>query len=82
MAPTAWTACSPEHPGTTAVLGYNDLIAAGAMRRALCRGPAVPGDCAFVGCDGLMFGELMDPPLTTLHVGKRQPSGSVENSGT
>lgn len=61
-----------EHPGTTAVLGYNDLIAVGAMRRALRRGLDVPGDCAFVGCDGLMLGELMDPPLTTLHVDKRQ----------
>ncbi|WP_326708362.1 MULTISPECIES: LacI family DNA-binding transcriptional regulator [unclassified Streptomyces] len=61
-----------EHPATTAVLAYNDLIAVGAMRRALRRGLDVPDDCAFIGCDGLMLGELMDPPLTTLHVDKRQ----------
>ncbi|MFI7006467.1 LacI family DNA-binding transcriptional regulator [Streptomyces sp. NPDC050145] len=61
-----------EHPDATAVLGYNDLITVGAQRRALRRGLAVPDDCAFVGCDGLMLGELVDPPLTTLHVDKRQ----------
>ncbi|MCX4550643.1 LacI family transcriptional regulator [Streptomyces sp. NBC_01267] len=59
-------------PGVTAVVAYNDLIAIGAMRRALARGLSVPGDCAFVGCDGLMLGRLVDPPLTTLHIDKEQ----------
>jgi LacI family transcriptional regulator len=58
-------------PDVTAVLAYNDLIAVGAMRRAQLRGVAVPGDCAFVGCDGLMLGELVDPQLTTVHVDKQ-----------
>nr|WTB28481.1 LacI family transcriptional regulator [Streptomyces sp. NBC_00830] len=61
-----------ERPETGAVLGYNDLIAIGAMRRAVQRGLEVPGDCAFIGCDGLMLGELVDPPLTTLHIDKHQ----------
>ena len=60
-----------SRPGVTAVLAYNDLMAVGAMRRALERGAAVPGDCAFVGCDGLMLGELVDPQLTTVHVDKQ-----------
>ncbi|MFF4835091.1 LacI family DNA-binding transcriptional regulator [Streptomyces sp. NPDC001315] len=58
-------------PEVTAVLAYNDLIGIGAMRRARYLGRSVPDDCAFVGCDGLTLGELVDPPLTTLHVDKR-----------
>jgi LacI family transcriptional regulator len=42
------------------------------MRRALSLGLAVPGDLAVVGFDGLKLGELVDPPLTTLHVDKRR----------
>lgn len=59
-------------PGATAVFAYNDLIAIGAMRRALALGLAVPGDLAVVGFDGLTLGELVDPALTTLHVDKRR----------
>jgi LacI family transcriptional regulator, galactose operon repressor len=61
-----------EHPDATAVFAYNDLIAIGAMRRALALGLSVPGDLAVVGFDGLMLGELVDPPLTTLHIDKRR----------
>ncbi|MBO1330735.1 LacI family DNA-binding transcriptional regulator [Streptomyces sp. VRA16 Mangrove soil] len=61
-----------DHPDATAVLGYNDLITVGALRRARERGLVVPDDCAFVGCDGLALAELVEPPLTTLYVDKRQ----------
>lgn len=61
-----------EHPDATAVFAYNDLIAIGAMRRAVALGLAVPGELAVVGFDGLMLGELIDPPLTTLHIDKRR----------
>ncbi|GAA3783866.1 LacI family DNA-binding transcriptional regulator [Streptomyces phyllanthi] len=60
-----------SRPEVTAVLAYNDLIGIGAMRRAREHGRSVPDDCAFVGCDGLMLGELVDPPLTTLYIDKR-----------
>ncbi|MFG2626462.1 LacI family DNA-binding transcriptional regulator [Streptomyces sp. NPDC048473] len=60
-----------ERPETTAVVAYNDLIAIGAMRKALAQGLSVPGDIAFVGCDGLALGELVDPQLTTLHIDKQ-----------
>ncbi|WP_377267326.1 substrate-binding domain-containing protein [Peterkaempfera sp. SMS 1(5)a] len=59
-------------PEVTAVVSYNDMIAIGAMRHAMARGLAVPGDCAFVGFDGLTLGELVDPPLTTLYIDKRR----------
>lgn len=59
-------------PDVTAVVSYNDMIAIGAMRHAMARGLAVPGDCAFVGFDGLTLGELIDPPLTTLYIDKRR----------
>ena len=60
-----------ERPEATAVVAYNDLIAIGAMRKALAQGLSVPGDIAFVGCDGLALGELVDPQLTTLHIDKQ-----------
>ncbi len=76
--------------GATAVLGYNDLIAIGAMRRARDRGMRVPQDCAFVGCDGLTLSRLVDPPLTTLTVDKellgraavRQVAAQMTGAGT
>ncbi|MEV6104962.1 LacI family DNA-binding transcriptional regulator [Streptomyces sp. NPDC051940] len=59
-------------PDITAVVAYNDMLAIGAMRRARSRGLRVPEDCAFVGCDGLSLGELVDPPLSTVHIDKQQ----------
>ncbi|WP_371131902.1 LacI family DNA-binding transcriptional regulator [Streptomyces sp. cf386] len=83
-----WIAMCPEHsvaggeagmellldarPEITAVFGFNDLIAVGAMRAARRRGRKVPGDLAVLGFDGLSLGELVDPALTTLHIDKRQ----------
>jgi LacI family transcriptional regulator len=57
-------------PEVSAVVAYNDLIAIGAMRHALTQGLSVPENCAFVGCDGLALGRLVDPQLTTLHIDK------------
>ena len=59
-------------PEATAVFGFNDLIAIGAMRAARRRGRRVPDDLAVLGFDGLSLGELVDPALTTLHLDKRQ----------
>ncbi|ELP70769.1 transcriptional regulator, LacI family [Streptomyces turgidiscabies Car8] len=84
----SWIVLSPEHsvaggeagmarlldarPGITAVFGFNDLIAVGAMRCARQRGLTVPDDVAVMGFDGLSLGELVEPALTTLHLDKRQ----------
>jgi len=59
-------------PGITAVFGFNDLIAVGAIRAARRRGRRVPDDLAVLGFDGLSLGELVEPALTTLHIDKRR----------
>ncbi|GAA1715804.1 LacI family DNA-binding transcriptional regulator [Kribbella yunnanensis] len=60
------------HPDTTAVLAFNDLVAIGAHQAARDLGVRVPEDCALVGFDGLTVGELIEPPLTTVHLDKRR----------
>ncbi|QNP73411.1 LacI family DNA-binding transcriptional regulator [Streptomyces roseirectus] len=83
-----WIVCCAEHsvvggeaamerlldvrPEVTAVFGFNDLIAVGAMRTARRRGREVPGDLAVLGFDGLSLGALVEPALTTLHLDKRR----------
>ncbi|GAA3388267.1 LacI family DNA-binding transcriptional regulator [Cryptosporangium minutisporangium] len=59
-------------PELTAVLAFNDLVAIGAFQAARRLGVAVPTECALVGHDGLSIGELLDPPLTTIHLDKRR----------
>lgn len=87
----AWVAACPEHtvqageeamarlldaqPSMTAVFGFNDLIAIGAMRTARRRGLRVPDDMAVLGFDGLGVGDLVEPPLTTLVIDKRTLGG-------
>lgn len=61
-----------HHPEMTAVFGFNDLIAVGAMRTARRRGLTVPGDLAVLGFDGLSLGTLVEPALTTLDLDKRR----------
>ncbi|WP_128437141.1 LacI family DNA-binding transcriptional regulator [Streptomyces cyaneus] len=84
----SWIALCPEHsvaggeagmeqlldarPDITAVFGFNDLIAVGAMRTARRRGRRVPDDLAVLGFDGLSLGELVEPALSTLHIDKRR----------
>jgi LacI family transcriptional regulator len=54
----------PQPP--TAIMGANDLTAAGAMRAARERGLVVGRDIAIAGYDGTDDSEHMEPPLTTL----------------
>ena len=49
----------------TAVVGINDLVTIGAMRRAQERGMSVPGQISFVGIDGIELDTLVTPTLTT-----------------
>lgn len=60
------------HPDATAVLAFNDLVAIGALQAARRTGVRIPEDCALVGYDGLSIGELVEPPLTTVHLEKRR----------
>ncbi|WP_067811007.1 LacI family DNA-binding transcriptional regulator [Actinomadura kijaniata] len=69
---TAFEALRAAHPDVTAVFAFNDLVAIGALRAARRLGVRVPADCAVIGYDGLSIAELVDPPLTTLHLDKRR----------
>ncbi len=68
----AFEALRAAHPDMTAVLASDDIVAIGAFQAARRLGVAIPHDCALVGFDGLSIGELIEPPLTTLHLDKRR----------
>jgi len=55
-------------PELTALLAYNDLVAAGALRACADRGIHVPRDCAIIGCDDVLLAALISPALTTVHI--------------
>jgi LacI family transcriptional regulator len=69
---TAFRELHHAHPDATAVLAFNDLVAIGAHQAARSIGVRVPEDCALIGYDGLSIGELIEPPLTTVHLDKRR----------
>ena len=48
----------------------NDLIAAGALRALHEAGIRVPEDVALVGFDNMPLSQMLEPPLTTIHVPK------------
>ncbi len=49
-----------------AIVGFNDTMAMGALMACHDLGMRVPEDIAIVGYDGIPFGEVSDPPLTTV----------------
>ena len=53
-------------PETTAFIGYNDLMAIGALRAIRQRGRRVPEDASVVGFDDVARAAYVDPPLTTI----------------
>jgi LacI family transcriptional regulator len=58
------------YPGLDAILVYNDVMAAGALKALAERGIAVPDQVAVIGADGLEIGGLLSPELTTLSIDK------------
>ncbi len=50
----------------TAVIGYNDLVALGAMRRLNEENLRIPEDVSVVGFDNLSISEYIIPPLTSV----------------
>lgn len=54
--------------GATAVIGYNDLVAAGVVDRLRERGVRVPGDVSVAGFDDIPAAAMVRPALTTVHV--------------
>ncbi len=55
-----------EHPDTTAIFAFNDMIAFGAMKGLAEMKLKVPKDVSLVGFDDLKLSEFMMPPLTTV----------------
>jgi LacI family transcriptional regulator len=51
----------------TAMLTFDDLSAAGALRAFDRHGVRVPDDCSLVGFDDIPYAQLVRPPLTTMH---------------
>lgn len=54
-----------------ALLVFNDLMAAGALKALQEAGVSVPRECAVIGMDGIPLGELTSPELTTLSLDLR-----------
>lgn len=52
----------------TALLCFNDMVAMGVYRAAHELGLGIPGDLSVVGFDGLEYGALLGPPLTTVDI--------------
>ena len=56
------------HPGPTAILAINDLLAMGTLRAIYNRGLQVPEDISIASFDDIEFAEYTNPPLTTVQV--------------
>lgn len=61
-----------RHPDVTAICAVNDAMAFGAIRAARRAGRGVPDDLSVTGFDNIDWAQLSDPPLTTIHIPKRQ----------
>ncbi len=56
-----------QSEGVTAVFAASDIVAMGAISELQHRGIEVPGRVSVVGFDGLFFGQLVEPTLTTVN---------------
>jgi len=56
----------------TAVITANDLTAIGALRVIHRKGLSVPGDFSVVGFDDIELSDIVHPPLTTIHLPRRE----------
>ncbi len=61
-----------ETPRPTAILTANDLTAFGAIRGLHNMGLSVPGDVSLVGLDDVLLADVLQPPLTTIRIPRRQ----------
>ncbi len=57
-----------KHPELTAVVAANDQLALGTIQAARALKRRVPRDLSVVGYNDMPFMDLVDPPLTTVHV--------------
>jgi LacI family transcriptional regulator len=66
-----------ERGGFTALFAAADMTAARVLGALRDGGRRVPADVALVGFDDLPFAELLDPPLTTVHVPATQVGEAI-----
>lgn len=55
-----------RRPRPTALVCYNDLVAAGALKAAKAAGLRVPSDVSIVGFDDVPLASMLEPALTTI----------------
>lgn len=72
QAAEAWLAAKGASTASTAVVGYNDLLAIGFIRAVLKAGARVPDDVSVVGFDNTSSAELITPELTTVAAPMRE----------
>lgn len=80
-----------EGGSATAIVTFNDLIAAGIVLRLTADGVKVPGDVSVVGFDNTLIAPVVTPPITTIRIPRAQlgqvavnrllgrPSGAYRN---
>lgn len=61
-----------HHPGITAIVAANDLLAMGALRSIREAGKRVPEDISVTGYNDMPFVDELQPPLTTVRVPYRE----------
>lgn len=57
-----------RHPELTALICGNDIMAIGAEFAAMERGLKVPDDISIIGNDGIDFGQMVSPALTSISI--------------
>ena len=72
---SSWLQGKPPIP--RAFFVDNDNSAFGAMKAFKEIGLRIPDDISIVGMDDLVFSSLSSPPLTTIHISRRQMAQSV-----
>lgn len=55
-----------KHPSIDGIFASSDVTAAGAMKAIIKMGKRVPEDIQLIGFDGIPFGEMLVPSLTTI----------------
>lgn len=61
-----------DHPGITAIVAANDLIALGCYDAFAARHISCPDDISVAGYNDAPFVDMVDPPLTTVRIDQRQ----------
>ena len=62
-----------------AVVCFNDLIAAGVIRKFSMDGVHVPADVSVVGFDSTLVAPMVDPPITTIRIPRAQMGQTAVN---